>query len=216
MTITADANTALFPVTPNYSYLVSPRFLTDIVKREGGYERLNAKWSRPLLFISAAPFEDTPIIQMEQIRDFYYAMRGEATYFRFKDWSDYKSVGLGSTTGFLDQPLTELVDAAGTYQLIKEYSVGSITQVREIYKPVGSTIRIANESNAEQDSADWTLDEATGVLTPGGGFTGTPTYWGGDFDVEVRFSGELHIEYSNAGTMSSRVSMQERRRSPTT
>ena len=39
---------------------------------------------------------------------------------------------------------------------------------------------------------DYTLHEATGIVTPGGGFTGTPGFWGGEFDVWVRFAAQFN------------------------
>jgi uncharacterized protein (TIGR02217 family) len=79
----------------------------------------------------------------------------------------------------------------GAYQLIKQYAGTLLTQDREIYRPVGSTIVVANTVGATQ--TDWTLDEATGLLTPGGGFIGTPGSWGGEFDLPCRFLTEYTL-----------------------
>jgi hypothetical protein len=91
------------------------------------------------------------------------------------------------------------------------------TQVREIYKPIGDTILVANELGAVQASSKWTLDEANGTVDPNGTFTGTPTFWGGEFDVEVRFmEDQLNLEVSTFGTRNVRFGMREKRREATT
>jgi uncharacterized protein (TIGR02217 family) len=93
-----------------------------------------------------------------------------------------------------DAPLLALDDSPGGYQLIKRYGRGSYTRDRLITRPIGSTIRIANELGAEQVASRWTIDESTGILTPGVSFVGTPTTWGGEFDVFCRFDCDLDIE----------------------
>lgn len=211
-TITPDT-TPSFPVVPNYGYTSSPQYRIDAVELEGGYEKVNQLWPRPLLFITAAPLDDAEVEEMEQVLAFYHAVAGMSKYFRMRDHVDYQSVGIRAVPAFTDQPLTE-IGSTGTYQLVKNYVSGGLIQVREIYKPIGDTISVGNEVAAEQ--SDWTLDEANGVLTPGGTFTGTPTTWGGEFDVEVRFTSELQMEASTFGTHGTRLSMREKRRVPTT
>lgn len=220
MAITADT-APLFPATPSYGFIASPTYRTRIPETEGGYERPNRLWSRPLLYITAAPFDDASVLDLDLVRDFFHVMAGAATYFRFKDWSDYKSCGSLATVTPLDQPLVLLT--GNNYQLVRNYTItlpgggGTLTQVREIYKPVGSTFRCANGSGVEQDGTKWTLDEANGVLIKGGTFTGTPTAWGGEYDVETRFAEDmLNVEVPNFGTRTTRFALREARREPTT
>lgn len=213
MAVVADT-TPVFPAIPNYGFIASPRYRVQVIGREGGFERVNRLWSRPLLHITAVPLEDATVEDMEEALNFFHAMGGPSTYFRVLDYTDYKSCGVNSTPAATDQPLVE-IGTSGTYQLVKHYTVGAITQVREIYKPRGSTIVVANEVQVLQ--SDWSLDEATGVLTPGGSFSGTPTSWGGEFEVEVRFLEEgLSVEIATYGTRNARLAMRERRRAATT
>lgn len=191
-TITADT-TPVFPRVPTFGFTVEPQYLVSVIAREGGYERRVRRWSRPLNRYTAVPMGTRPNADIYAVLNFWHAMGGMASVFRFEDYADYKSCAPDNTPTALDQPITSL--GGGSYQLIKRYAVGSITQDREIRRPVGSTILIANGSGSTQ--TDWTLNEATGVLTVGGSFSGTPTTWGGRFHVPVRFASELPIELTH-------------------
>lgn len=96
-----------------------------------------------------------------------------------------------------DQPFTFIPGSPGGYQLVKVYTYGAREQVREIVKPNGATIRVANQLGIEQPTSAWLLDEATGLLQTLGGFSGTPTSWGGEFYVLARFDSELPISIEN-------------------
>jgi uncharacterized protein (TIGR02217 family) len=85
--------------------------------------------------------------------------------------------------------------------------VGAFTHVRPIRRPVGSTVRIANEVGAEQ--SDWTLDEATGIVTPGGTFAGVPTAAGFEFDVLCRFNSSFAPSIVNHEIQNAEVSVIE-------
>ena len=219
-TVTLDANTPIFPVTPNYGFIARPRYRTQAAERESGYERVNRLWSRPLHYYASVPLDDTTVAENEALRDFYHAMGGPSTYFKFKDQQDYKSCSINAAIAPTDQPLVLQVGSSTIWQLVRNYTIilpggGTLIQVREIYKPKGSTIRIANGSAVEQ--SDWTLDEANGTITKGGSFSGTPTSWGGEYYAECRFENDgLDIEISGFAIRSAKVQMRERRRSATT
>ena len=215
MAIIADTAES-FPSKISYGFISSPYYETSVVRREGGFERVNRKWDRPLIFLQAVPMETLTRTDYEDLRDFYHAMGGPSTYFRVRDWADYKTTQLDLMTGFVEMPLIE-IGTTGTYQLVRQYvASGGTTQNREIVKPIGSTIRVGNDSAVEQDVANWDLDEATGILTPLGGFAGTPSTWGGEYDIEARFNSNLDIDIVNYGIRSARVSMLERRRAQNT
>lgn len=201
-----------FPVIPNYGFSSAPIYAVDEAQLEGGFVVLNRLWSRPLIEIAAVPLEDATIEDMEQVLNFYHAVGGGGSFFRMKDYVDFKSCGVNETPTALDQPLVNI--GGSNYQMTKQYEVGSLIQVREIYKPVGNTILVANNSNVAQ--TDFTVNEGTGVIVAGGGFTGTPAKWGGEFMVEVYFTSRLQIDVSTYGTRGGNVSMRERRRPATT
>lgn len=67
---------------------------------------------------------------MDDVREFFYAARGKARTFRFKDWHDYT----------LDNEQIGVGDGADTtFQLIKTYGTTN-PYIRTIYKPVTGTV----------------------------------------------------------------------------
>jgi uncharacterized protein (TIGR02217 family) len=205
-TIVADP-AECFPVCPTFGFVAEPNYLVKITSREGGYERRQRVWSRPLSKYTGVPFGDQPQADIESILYFWHAMGGMWSGFRFKDWIDYKSCRLDATPAATDMPLEVSGDSPSSYRLIKEYAAGSTIQLREITRPRGSTIMIANNSGEEQ--SDWTLNEANGLLTIGGGFSGTPLSWGGEFDVWARFDAQFNPAISNYNIMNVSVQLAE-------
>jgi uncharacterized protein (TIGR02217 family) len=200
-----------FPMCPTFGFIAEPNYLVKITSREGGYERRQRVWSRPLSKYTGVPSGDQPQEDIEDILDFWHAMGGLSTAFRFKDWIDYKSCHLSFTPAATDQPLVLSGDSPVSYRLVKQYSTksGRTIQQREITRPCGSTIMIANQFGAVQSA--WTLDESTGLVTIGGGFVGTPTAWGGEFDVWVRFDAQFNPAISNLNVMNVVVQLAELR-----
>lgn len=196
-TLIADPS-EIFPNCPTFGYIAEPNYLVKITSREGGYERRDRKWSRPLLTISASPTGDQSNEEIKQVINFWHAMGGMSYGFRFKDWTDFDSTVLGNTApAVTDQPLAPSGDSPTSYRLVKEYTFGSFTQQREITRPRGESIMIGNETGVAQ--TDWTLNEATGLVTIGNTFAGTPTCWGGEFYVWVRFDAQLNPTISSWG-----------------
>lgn len=208
-TITTD-EAEIFPTCPTYGFQTEPRILVKITKREGGYEKRNRIWDRSLRTYTGVPIGDRIEDDVLDILDFWEAMGAMAMAFRFSDPLDYKSCRRSITPTRTDQPLLS-TGVMGHYQLIKEYPTksGRVVQVRDITRPVGSTISIANETGTLQ--TDWTLDESTGILVKGGSFSGVPTSWGGEFDVWVRFDAQFAPSISNKQILSADVQLQELR-----
>lgn len=206
MTITADT-TPSFPTCPAYGFRADPFILVKIIAREGGFELVDRKWSQARRQYDGTPLGDRAQEDIEDVLYFWLAVGGMSGRFRFKDHTDYKSSRVGAPVTELDQPLLALDTSPVTYQLIKEYTVGALTHTRPIRRPVGATVRIANEVGAEQ--SDWTLDEATGILTPGGGFSGVPNSAGFEFDVLVRFNDSFAPQITNHEIQSAEVSLIE-------
>lgn len=193
--VTADT-TPVFPACPTFGFTAEPMYRVAITQRDGGQERRDRKWSRPLHRYSGVPLGDQAEADMQDVLYFWHVMGGNFTKFRFKDWDDYKNCKIHQTPAAGNaQPLVLI--SGLTYQLTKRYAYGSATQDREITRPIGSTVAIYNEFGVVQDASKWTLVEATGVLTKGGSFTGTPTGWAGEFDVPCRFDGDLSAELTN-------------------
>lgn len=205
-TITADT-TPSFPTCPAYGFRVDPFFLVKIIAREGGYELVDRKWSQPRRQFDGTPLGDRAQEDIEEVLIFWLAVGGMSGRFRFKDHTDYKSARLADEVTPLDQLLLALDTSPATYQLVKRYTVGALTHTRPIRRPIGSTVRISNEVGAEQ--SDWALDEATGIITPGGGFAGVPTAAGFEFDVLCRFNDSFSPQIVQHEIQSAEVSLIE-------
>lgn len=201
--------TEIFPGCPSFGFTSGPRYKVKIIEREGGHERRTRKWSRPLHRYASVPMGNRADEEIQEILYFWHAMGGMATGFRLKDHADFKSCKTHQTPTPLDQPFILEEDSPSGYQLVKTYTVGSIEQVREIYKPKGDTIRVANELGEEQPESAWTLDEGTGLLTPDVSFDGTPSSWGGEFYTYVRFDSVLDIAVSEQRIQQCDFSMTE-------
>lgn len=208
--IVADTS-PIFPACPTFGFTSEPEYLVKITAREGGYERRDRKWSRPLIKFTGVPLGDQPQAEIEEVLYFWHAMGGMSSPFRFKDWTDYKSCPLDAAPTAGDQPLVASGDSPPSYRLVKQYVVGSIIQQREILRPDGNTIMIGNETGAPQPPSHWSLDESTGLVTIGPGFAGVPTAWGGEFYVWVRFDAQLNPQISNYQIQSVTVQLCELR-----
>jgi uncharacterized protein (TIGR02217 family) len=207
-TIVADL-AETFPTCPTFGFIAEPNYLVKITAREGGFERRQRLWARPLSKYTGVPTGNQPQDDIEDLLDFWHAMGGMSSGFRFKDWIDFKSCRLGATPHATDQPLVASGDSPASFRLVKQYptKTGRTIQEREITRPIGSTIAIANETGAAQSA--WTLNEATGLVTIGGGFAGTPTSWGGEFDVWCRFDAVFNPSISEHQVMNVTVQLAE-------
>lgn len=205
--------TPYFPACPTYGFTPSPDYLVKTIQREGGYIRDDIKWEEPLHTYSGAPLGNQAQRDIERVLYFFHATK-KAKRFRFKDWADYKSCILDNIPSPLDQPLQLVSGSPSGYQLSKQYLALPYITIRTIYRPRGNTIRIANESGVEQNPSTWLLDESTGLLSAVGGFTGTPTTWGGEFDVYCKFDGPPAIELIDFKIQSATVNIIEVRPNP--
>lgn len=206
----------VFPRCPGYGFTAQPGYSVNIVRREGGYERSDRRWARPMNAYSAVPLGPRDEAEVQSVLYFWHAMGGRAETFLIKDWTDYKSCPTYATPAATDAPLVPVARTGGgtAYRLVKDYHVGALHQLREITKPVGATILVANESGAPSDS--FRVDENTGLLVPGTGFTGTPTTWGGEFLVPVRFDSELAAQVADRQVQSVQFSLREKRQALST
>ena len=136
---------------------------------------------------------------MTALLTFFYARRGRAIGFRFKNHDDFEGVteeigeGDGSTVDF---------------QLVRNYESGGKTFVRRITKPVTSTVTIYVDSVLE---AAVNINYETGVVTfavaPTSGEVITADF---EFDVPVRFDTDhLPVNLSTYQARSADVAVVE-------
>lgn len=174
-----------FPEDISYGSKGGPTFYTSVYTAASGYEQRNINWesSRGKYDISYGIKDKA---DMDVVLNFFYAMRGRATGFRFKDWTDYKlTQGLiGVGTGALT-----------TFQITKKYTVGSETYTRVLRKIVAPVVgppailfQVYVNDVLKTIVTDYTVNYNTGIITfttpPPAGHTVKVTC---EFDVPVRF-----------------------------
>lgn len=190
----------IFPACPSrsFTYSVSPQLSVTISQTASGDENRNRNWARFKLAIACqcGPRNE---LEIEALRDFWYAVGGTECGFRFKEWGDFKSCNKSASPSPFDQPTETIPGSPGGIQLVKVYRAGVRSQVRPIYKPVAGTLLVGdagNPSSHKTEGADFTVDYTTGLIALHYSPLGDTT-WGGEFHVPVRFDSEFPIDLVN-------------------
>jgi uncharacterized protein (TIGR02217 family) len=172
-----------FPEDISYGSQGGPSFNTTVYTATSGFEQRNMNWedARCVYDISYGIKDKT---DMGVVLNFFYAMRGKAIAFRYKDWADYK----------LSQELIAVADGTAVdFQITKTYKAGVqeyVRTIRKIVTPVVGPPAIVFEVRVNDvlQVGGYSVDYNTGILT----FTVAPTAAAtikvtGEFDVPVRF-----------------------------
>lgn len=199
-----------FPEDLSYQSRGGPRYSTSIVAVRSGAETRNQNWTYPLHMYDAAK-DNRTIAQITALLDHFHVCAGMYYAFRFKDWTDYKSVPstIGSVISATDQAIGVGNGTTTTFQLMKTYTRGSVSRTRKISKPVAGTVLVALDSVPQ--ASGWTVDNTTGIIT----FTTPPANnvvvsAGYEFDVPVRFaSDEFVTSWVEYGLLSANIPLQE-------
>lgn len=153
---------------------------TIIIETASGAEQRVALQSRPRGRWNLTNAELTQA-QCIALIAFFHARRGRLRGFRFKDWTDYQA-----TQEALVNPYP-----AAAMQLIKTYSNGGQSVVRDIKKPVSGSVTLERNTGSGYAAwavgGNWTLDTTTGIVTITTPTSGHLYRWSGEFDVPVRF-----------------------------
>jgi uncharacterized protein (TIGR02217 family) len=143
-----------------------PAFSTTVLTLDSGQEHRNINWSRerPMYDVSTGikTIEDARLYQQ-----FFYARRGKAIGFRFKDWADYRLPFWNKTPGDLD-PVPVLFITDGTtnqFQIYKVYAAGGTPFNRKIVKVVAGTTNLFNNATPIYAPGDYSIDINTGLVT---------------------------------------------------
>ena len=121
-----DFHDVQFPATIAYGASGGPRFLTAITATQSGREQRVAQWQR-----SRGEWNVSTGIRsradVAAFLAFFYARRGRAHGFRFRDWTDFRAAGqlLGMGDG-----------ERKTFQLVRRYDSGGAVHERRITRPV--------------------------------------------------------------------------------
>lgn len=171
-----------FPTDIDFGFAGGPMYSTDIVELFSGFEQRNQNWSAArMTFTATNSIKDST--QIAEIIAFFRARSGRQHGFRFRDWTDYSA---------FDQQLGIGDGATTTFQLIKQYTSGTVTETRTINKPVASGSQISTVPqiylNSVLQTTGYTLDYTTGIVTFGSAPSNTVVVSADfEFDVPVRF-----------------------------
>lgn len=177
-----------FPVGISQGAVGGPRFNTSVLILSSGAEHRNVNWANQRGEWDVSHGLKTQE-QVNILLAFFYARRGKAYGFRYKDWSDYRNPRWRTTPGDID-PLPLMFNTNGTlatFQLVKVYGDSAAVFVRSIYKPVAGSLQLYNNGTP---TTDFSVDTTTGIVTLGATTAATSGhaitgYF--EFDVPVRF-----------------------------
>lgn len=172
-----------FPANLSFGSVGGPERRTDIVELANGFEERNTPWSQSRRRYDAG-------VGLRSLDDvaamvaFFEDREGQLHGFRWKDWSDFKSCVPSKTPSAEDQLIAHGDGVSVTFQLIKHYG----GQKRVITKPVRGSVQIAVDAVPQQESIDWSVDLALGLVTLARApLEGARITAGFEFDVPVRF-----------------------------
>ena len=176
-----------FPANLSFGAMGGPERRTEIVTLANGYEERSTPWSQSRRRYDAGTGLRS-LDDVERMIAFFEAREGQLHAFRWKDWADYKSCLPSMAVSADDQLIGEGDEETRTFQLVKVYSSGAQSYRRVIAKPVEGTVRLSLSGDPLQETIDFTVDHATGLVTfvtappPGAEIRA-----GFEFDVPVRF-----------------------------
>lgn len=198
------------------------RFNTSVLELDSGFEKRNSNWSVPRgewdvgfgLLLKFQEDPDNMKLDLDELINFFYIVRGKAYSWRFKDWSDFE---VGYENGNeIDPQFLGLGDGATTqFQAFKRYSFGGQTFDRSITKLVDdSNLKLYQNSTLLTETTHYTVDHDRGIFTlvtpPGGAGSGGNGPSGEDllefraqFDNHVRLDTDdlkVNMEIFNAGS----------------
>ena len=170
----------------------------QVVTVKSGREVRNQVWTYPrarfdlanALAVVAIQGEGAVQYNVAEVRNWIVAMQGQYQGFRFKDATDFKDEGGGA---FVKPGVTPPVVVGGDgtttqFQMVKTYTIGAVTQLRLIAKPVTATVQVFDNGSLASPTVDTTTGLVTFASAPLSGHTLT---WTGQFDVPVRFAADL-------------------------
>lgn len=176
----------VFPTDISFNAPGGPVYLTSVVETQSGFEQRNIERDVPLYEWDVG-YGARVIDKIEDLYQIFMTMRGKAHGFLFKYWLDFKSCDVSATPARTDQTLGTAIAAQTQMQLIKKYTSGATANLtRTIYKPKAGTVLI--DRNGTNDTVNWTVNTATGVITRSSGLTaGDVIKAGFEYYFPVRF-----------------------------
>ncbi len=180
-----------FPTGISLNASGGPERRTDIVTLASGYEERNSPWADSRRRYNAG-YGVRSLNDVHTVIAFFEARSGRLHGFRFKDFSDWKSVGPQSLITPSDQLIGIGNGVVLSFQLSKSYVSGAQSYQRIIRKPVSGTVRVALNGVEQTLGSQFSIDTATGMISfvaaPGSGVSITAGF---AFDVPVRFDSDF-------------------------
>jgi uncharacterized protein (TIGR02217 family) len=172
-----------FPVGIAMGFSGGPGWKTTVMTLASGYEKRNMDWSVSRAVYDCAQGLKTQT-ELDTLLNFFYARRGKAFGFRFKDWADFQLPFPGSALPTL---FTTNGGSTTTFQLVKVYGDSANTYTRTISKPVAGTLLLYDNGVT---TSSFTVNTTTGIVTLTGSLatsSGHVVTGQCEFDVPVRF-----------------------------
>ncbi len=156
-----------FPKQVAFLALGGPTFNTTVNEGFSGGEQRNRNWSQTRGHWTI-DLHDKPQAYFDAAHAFWLNVGGQADAFRFLDHKDYQA---------FDQLLGYGDGSTTTFQLIKNYTSGGRTYVRNIIKPImasvqdfqgnalANTVVIRVGNSVKTLNTDYTVDATTGIVT---------------------------------------------------
>lgn len=212
-----------FPDDISYGSTGGPGFNTNVITVKSGFETRNQNWVQSRSQYDAA-FGIIKEEQLSELITYFQAMAGKANEFRYKDWGDFKSCALPDIPAGTDQSLgfgtsTNRSDGQANFQIVKSYTTGPLTRIRDINKPVNGTVLVERDGVLMTEGFEYNIDYTTGMITFVFGHLpladrgdGQPeeVTCGYEYDVPCRFdTDELNISFDSYAAGSVNVPIVE-------
>lgn len=178
-----------FPTGIAFGASGGPERRTEVVTLGSGHEERNSRWADSKRRWNAG-YGVRSVDDLHAVLAFFEERRGRLYGFRWHDRIDGNSCAPGGTVAATDQDIGNGDGETAAFQLVKTYGSLHAPYLRTIRKPVAGSVRVAVDGVEKAETADWTLDTATGIVTfapealPGEGAVVTAGF---AFDVPVRF-----------------------------
>ena len=179
-----------FPTEISFGSTGGPERRTEIVTLGSGYEERNTRWADSRRRWNAGYGHQKRVDDLHAVIAFFEERRGRLHGFRWKDHSDFKSVGPLSAASALDQAIGTGDGATASFQLKKAYGSAFAPWSRDIKKPVAGTVLVAVDTVVKTEGTHFTVDSTTGLVTFTAGnipAVGEAITAGFEFDVPARF-----------------------------
>ena len=180
-----------FPTRISYGAAGGAGWKTTVLKTPGGFEQRISNRSEYLgdWDVAQAIQDDADV---DELINFFNSVQGRLIGYRYKDFKNFTSSVFGVIISDTDQTIGTGTGSLAVFQLIKTFTLGALSIVKTIKKPVADTVIISLDDVSQPSG--WTVDTATGIVTfdsaavPGSGVVVKAGY---EFDHIARFETDV-------------------------